>query len=79
MRDTEPWLSGAMRKGRGSLSRILDCSVEGPRGAKLCVWSGEVDEGDGGVSAAALPSPGTVSPTGLLIMQTHASAQPNTF
>lgn len=43
--------------GSGSLLRILDCSVEGPRGAKLNT-SGEVDAvGDDGRDGP-LPSPG---------------------
>lgn len=60
MRATEPWRLARMRSGRGSLSRILDCSVEGPRGAKL--FSGDDDmTGDGG--ADPLPSPGMVVST----------------
>jgi hypothetical protein len=53
MRAMEPWRAW-MRSGCGSLSRIRDCSVEGPRGAKLL--SGKADcEGDGDVFGDAVP------------------------
>ena len=54
MRAKDPWRSAFTRSGCGSLSRIRDCSVEGPRGAKPVALaasrSGElVVVGDGGV------------------------------
>jgi hypothetical protein len=42
MRAMEPWRAW-MRSGCGSRSLILDCSVDGPRGAKLCGKLVDVD------------------------------------
>jgi hypothetical protein len=59
MRAMEPCRSW-MRSGLGSLSRILDWSVEGPRGAKLVGEVGEDEAvGDDGRDGP-LPSPGTL-------------------
>jgi hypothetical protein len=57
MRAMEP-CRVCIRSGCGSLSRILDCSVEGPRGAKPCV-SGKVDATGEGGRESPLPSPST--------------------
>lgn len=55
MRAMEP-LRSWMRSGGGRRSRILDCSVDGPRGAKL--WASAVAAGDGGGESAPVPWPG---------------------
>lgn len=62
MRATEPWRFARMRRGWGSRSLILDCSIEGPRGANPRP-SEQVDvAGDGGAERPPFPWPGqTVS------------------
>jgi hypothetical protein len=55
MRAMEPWRAW-IRSGCGSLSLILDCSVEGPRGAKPGV-SAKVDAAGEGGRESPLPSP----------------------
>lgn len=57
MRATEPWRCARMRRGCGRRSRILDCSVEGPRGAKS--WTSEAVDtaGEGGAESPPFPSP----------------------
>ena len=59
MRAMEPCRSW-IRRGLGSLSLIRECSVEGPRGAKL--WASDVGEsaGEAGREESPLPSPGTL-------------------
>jgi hypothetical protein len=57
MRATEPWRFARMRRGWGSRSLILDCSIEGPRGAKPRP-SEQVDvAGDGGAERPPFPWP----------------------
>lgn len=58
---TEPGRPTRTRSGRGSLSRMRDCSVDGPRGAKL--WMSEAGGVCGWVGDAGVlprPLPGTV-------------------
>lgn len=57
MRATEPWRLARMRSGCGSLSLILDWSVEGPRGAKPRPSEYVDVAGDGGAESPPLPSP----------------------
>lgn len=62
MRAIDPWRSTFTRSGCGSLSRIRDCSVEGPRGAKPVAAAaaadrdGELVVGDGGVEPWPWPT-----------------------
>ena len=57
MRAMEPWRA-CIRSGWGSLSLILDCSVEGPRGAKACdCESGKVAAGGEDGRDSPLPWP----------------------
>ena len=57
MRATEPWRFARMRRGWGNRSLILDCSSEGPRGAKPRP-SEQVDvAGDGGAERPPFPWP----------------------
>jgi hypothetical protein len=67
MRATEPWRFARMRRGWGSRSLILDCSIEGPRGAKPRP-SEQVDVvGDGGAERPPFPWPSrTVSISALV-------------
>lgn len=60
MRAIDPWRSTFTCSGCGSLSRIRDCSVEGPRGAKPVAAAadrdGELVVGDGGVEPWPWPT-----------------------
>lgn len=62
MRSIAPLRVVATFSGRGSLSRILDWSFEGPDGAKLCgcrAGDADVDGDEGGVGKESpRPSPG---------------------
>jgi hypothetical protein len=71
MRAMDP-LRSCMRSGLGSLSRILVCSVEGPRGAKLAVSRGLDAVGDAG-RESPLPSPYRVVSTPRFVIRDRRS------